>query len=364
MLTLHRFMGPGLSVLSGAPRSLARSSRPCSGARTSPSISKITRLALAISATLTGAVWHVESARAQQAYPARPITMIVPFAAGGTVDVVGRVVGDAMSRNLGQQVIVENVIGAGGTTAAIRAAPDGYTVMLGHMGTHGAMAALNPHLAYNPSVDFAPIGLLTGSPVFLVVNKETHANTLAEFIEFETKRGAEGTMAHAGFGSVSHVSCELLNSITGLKPKLVAFQGSDPAIKALASGKVDYMCDQAVSVVPQAKMNSVRVLAIASPRRNPALPDVPTAREAGLPAFDVIAWTALFAPRDTPEPIVTRLNEALNKALDDPSVRKRLMDLGSEIPEPDARRPQVLAATVKAEVAKWLPFFSHEGEVR
>ena len=197
-----------------------------------------------------------------------------------------------------------------------------------------------------------------------MVNKETHANTLAEFIEFETKRGAEGTMAHAGFGSVSHVSCELLNSITGLKPKLVAFQGSDPAIKALASGKVDYMCDQAVSVVPQAKMNSVRVLAIASPRRNPALPDVPTAREAGLPAFDVIAWTALFAPRDTPEPIVTRLNEALNKALDDPSVRKRLMDLGSEIPEPDARRPQVLAATVKAEVAKWLPFFSHEGEVR
>ena len=283
------------------------------------------------------------SALAQSGYPARQITLIVPFAAGGPTDMVAHLVQDSMSRTLGQQIVIENVIGAAGTTAAIRtmrAAPDGYTIMLGHMGTHAAAVALYPKLAYNPASDFAPIGLVSRMPMLIVARKTFPARDLREFIDYASRHATELTMAHAGMGSVSYVTCELFNAVIGLNPKLAAFQGSGPAMTALVAGKVDYMCDQVVAVVPQYLSSAIRVFAIASSGRNASLPEVPTATEAGLPGFDVSAWNALFAPRMTPSAVVGRLNAALGAALDDPAVRSVLLGLGTEIPEPAERSPR------------------------
>jgi tripartite-type tricarboxylate transporter receptor subunit TctC len=282
----------------------------------------------------------------------------VPFAAGGPTDVVGRIVAERMSRALGQQIVVENVVGAGGTTAAtreMRAAPDGYTIMLGHMGTHGAAVGLYPKLAYNPSTDFAPIGEVAGMPVFVLARKDLPATDFAEFASYAKQHAAELTMAHAGVGSVSYVTCQLFNSIVGLKPKMVSYQGTGPAMYALVSGRVDYMCDQVVAVVPQVVPGNVKAILVGTPARNPALPQIPTAKEAGLPQFQASAWNALFAPKNTPQPIVATLNAALIQALDDDGVRKRLLDLGSDIPDTAARSPEALAALVKNEMAKWTP---------
>jgi tripartite-type tricarboxylate transporter receptor subunit TctC len=297
-----------------------------------------------------------DSAHAESNYPARLITLIVPFAAGGPTDVVGRIVAESMSRTLGQQIVIENVVGAGGTTAgtrAMRALPDGYTLILGHMGTHGAAGALYPKLAYNPSTDFAPVGMVAGMPVLLVGKKDSPARDLGEFIAYAKEHPAGVTMAHAGMGSVSHVTCQLFNSILGLSPKLAAYQGSGPAMTALIAGKVDYMCDQVVTVVPQAKVDSIRIYAVATPARTPALPDIPTTKEAGLQQFEVSAWNAIFAPKHTPQPIIAKLNAALVIALDDEAVRKRLLELGSDIPDRSARSPEALAAVVKNDIAKW-----------
>jgi tripartite-type tricarboxylate transporter receptor subunit TctC len=298
------------------------------------------------------------TAVAQSDYPARTITMIVPFAAGGPTDVVGRIVADSMSRTLGQQIVIENVIGAGGTTAAtraMRAAPDGYTIILGHMGTHAAAVALYPKLAYNPTTDFAPIGMVAGLPVLVLARKDLPARNLGEFISYAKQHVDELSMAHAGVGSVSYVTCLLFNSLLGLKPKLISYQGTGPAMYALVSGRVDYMCDQVVSVVPQIVPGNIRAYLVGTPARNPALPDVPTAKEAGLPQFQAPAWNALFAPKDTPKPIIGRLNAALVHALDDPAVRTRLLELGSDIPRLAERSPEALATLVKSEIAKWTP---------
>jgi tripartite-type tricarboxylate transporter receptor subunit TctC len=305
------------------------------------------------------------SAFAQSNYPARLITLIVPFAAGGPTDVVARIVEESMSHTLGQQIVIENVVGAGGTTAGtrtMRAAPDGYTIMLGHMGTHAAAVALYPKLAYNPSTDFAPIGMVAGMPVLILARKDIPARDLGEFMSYGKQHAADLTMAHAGTASVSQVTCQLFNSIAGVSPKLVAFQGSGPAMNALVAGRVDYMCDQIVTVVPQANAHSIQVYAIGSPTRSPALPDIPTAKEAGLPQFDVSAWNALFAPKNTPQPIIAKLNDALVTALDDATVRKRLLDLGSDIPDRAERSPEALAALVKSEIAKWTPILKPADE--
>ena len=301
---------------------------------------------------------HAGLALAQTAWPAWPITMIVPFAAGGPTDIVGRIVAENMSHSLGQQIVIENVTGAGGTTAGtrtMRAAPDGYTIMLGHMGTHAAAVALYPKLAYNPSKDFAPIGLVAGMPVVILSKRDIPAHDLAAFMDYAKQHAATLTMAHAGMGSVSHVTCQLFNSALGIRPNMIAFQGSGPAMTALVAGKVDYMCDQVVTVVPRWKEHLVRVFAVGTKTRNQALPDVPTAEEAGLPQFDVSAWNALFAPKATPKSIITRLNTALIQALDDATVRKRLLDLGGDIPELAQRSPEALTALVQKEVAKWTP---------
>ena len=316
---------------------------------------RMLRIHFAIVALLLALGWP--GAYAQPDYPAHTITLIVPFAAGGPTDVVARALQGSMSRALAQQIIIENVVGAGGTTAAtraMRAAPDGYTIMLGHMGTHAAAVALYPKLAYSPASDFAPIGLVVRMPVLVVARNGIPARDLQEFIAYANQHGTELTMAHAGIGSVSYVTCALFNSVLGLNPKLAAFQGSEPAMAALLAGKADYMCDQAVSVVPQAAAHAIRVYAVASPSRDRSLPDVPTAEQAGLPQFAVSAWNGLFAPKGTPRPIVDRLNAALGTALADATVRKSLLDLGSEIPDPAERSPEALAALVRREIAKWM----------
>ncbi|HWP35824.1 MAG TPA: tripartite tricarboxylate transporter substrate-binding protein [Thermodesulfobacteriota bacterium] len=302
------------------------------------------------------AALSVSAGVARAAYPERPITVIVPFAAGGPTDVVTRIVTDHMSRTLGQQIIVENVTGAGGTTGITRGAqarPDGYTIMMGHMGTHGAAPAVYPNLRYDPTKDFEPIGLASGTPILIVARKDFPAKDLREFIAYLKAHSEKLNEAHAGVGSVSHTTCTLFNSLVGAKPTRVPYQGTGPALNDLVAGQVDYMCDQIVNLTPQIKAGTIKAYAIATPERSPALPDVPTTREAGLPEFQVTAWNALFAPKGTPKEIIAKLNDALVKALDDPATRKRLLDLGGDIPDRANRTPEALQRLVTREVERW-----------
>jgi tripartite-type tricarboxylate transporter receptor subunit TctC len=295
---------------------------------------------------------------AAQDYPTRTITLIVPFAAGGPTDIVSRIVAENMSRTLGQQIVIENTLGAGGTTASTRAkeaAPDGYTLITGHMGTHAASVAMYPNLKYNPSTDFEPIGMIAGTPVLILARKDFPPKDLKEFVTYVKANAEKLNMAHAGVGSVSDTTCLLLNHILGVKPTAVPYQGTGPAMNALVGGQVDYMCDQIVNVVPQVQGGTIKAYAVGIPVRSPALPDVPTSKEAGLPEFQASAWNAMFAPKGTPKPIVDKLNAALSKALDDPNTRKRLLDLGSELPEGQARSSVALAELVKSEIARWTP---------
>jgi tripartite-type tricarboxylate transporter receptor subunit TctC len=297
-------------------------------------------------------------------YPARPITLIVPFAAGGPTDVVARIVSDNMSKTLGQQVVIENAVGAGGTTGSTRAKranPDGYTIIMGHMGTHAASVALYPKLAYDPAKDFEPIGLVAGISVLILAKKDFPANDLKSFMRYVKANSAKLNMAHAGVGSVSHVTCLLLNSLIDAKPTAIPFNGTGPAMNALVGGQVDYMCDQIVNVVPQVNGGTIKALAIATPQRSPALPNVPTTKEAGLPEFQASAWNALFAPKGTPKPILDKLTAALSKALDDEGTRKRLVELGADIPDPTQRKQAALATFVKSEIAKWSPVIRAAG---
>src|SRR3981189_850555 len=294
--------------------------------------------------------------QAQAAYPERPITLIVPFAAGGPTDVVARIVGDNMSRALGQQIVIENVTGAGGTTGTSRAAqatPDGYTIMMGHMGTHGAAPAVYPNLKYDPVKDFLPIGLAAGTPILIVARKNFPAKDLKEFVTYAKANSEKLNEAHAGVGSVSFTTCSLLNSILGIKPTRVPYQGTGPALNDLVGGQVDYMCDQIVNLTPQIQAGSIKAYGIATEKRSPALPDVPTTKEGGLPEFQVSAWNALFAPKGTPKEVVTKLNGALVKALDDETTRKRLLDLGAEIADRSGRTPEALEKLVGNEIARW-----------
>jgi tripartite-type tricarboxylate transporter receptor subunit TctC len=295
---------------------------------------------------------------AAQAYPSRPVTIIVPFSAGGTTDVIARILGEHVSRTLGQQFIVENAVGAGGTTGSIRAmraSPDGYTVELGNMGTHAASVALYPTLAYNPEVDFAPIGMVAGLPVVIVGKKNFPPSELKQFATYVRANADKLNMAHAGVGSITHFTCLLLNSILGVKPTLVPFNGAAPAITALIAGQVDYMCNVAPDVVQPLRSGLFKAYAIGTSRRSPVLADVPTSEEAGLPQFQASAWNALFAPRETPKPVLDKLSDALDKALDDENTQKRLLDLGSEIPDKARRGQQPLVMLVKDEIARWTP---------
>ena len=293
-----------------------------------------------------------------QAYPSRPITLIVPFPPGGSTDVGARIVADHMSRTLGQQIVVQNVSGTGGTvgsTRAMRSDPDGYTILMGQMGTHAASVALYPNLAYRPDVDFEPIGMVTAFPLIIAARKDFPANDLREFIAYVKSNHDRLNQAHAGVGSIFFTSCLLLNSILNVKPTLVPFNGGAPAMNALVAGQVDYMCADIVTGGPQLEPGKIRVYAIASAVRNPAMPNVPTTVEAGLPEYQASAWNGLFAPKATPKPILDMLVDALDKALDDEATRKRLGVLGGDIPDKPHRGPQPFLALVKSEIARWTP---------
>src|SRR4051812_20605222 len=293
-----------------------------------------------------------------QSYPTRSITMIVPFAAGGPTDVIARIVTGHMAQTLGQAIIIENVVGAGGTTATTRAseaANDAYRLIRGHMGRHAAWGQLYPNLAYHPEKGLEPVALLAGTPILILARKDFAPKDLKEFVAYVKANETKVNAAHAGVGSVSNVSCELLNSVLGVKPVGVPFNGTGPAMNALVAGQVDYMCDQIVNAVPQVNGGTIKAYAVATPERNPSLPDVPTTTEAGLPAFQAQAWNAIFAPKGTPADVVAKLNAAVVKALDDEGVRKRLLDLGSVIPAPADRTPAALGKLVNSEIAKWTP---------
>jgi tripartite-type tricarboxylate transporter receptor subunit TctC len=260
--------------------------------------------------------------------------------------------------------VVENVVGAGGTTAstrAMRATNDGYTIIVGHMGTHAASVALYPKLAYHPLKDFETIGMAAGTPVLILAKKDLPAKDLKEFVAWVKKNETSVNMAHAGVGSVSFTTCLLLNSIMGVKPTTVPYQGTGPAMNALVGAQVDYMCDQIVNAVPQIKGGTIKSYGIGTAERNPALPDLPTTKEAGLPEFVASAWNGLFAPKGTPKPVIDKLAAALDKALDDEATRKRLLDLGSDIPGKDRRGPEAFSKLVASEIDRWGPVIKASG---
>ncbi len=291
-----------------------------------------------------------------QSYPTHPITVIVPFAAGGPTDVIARIVSENMSKTLGQQLVVENVAGAGGTTGSTKAfgsAPDGYTIVMGHMGTHGAAPAQYKNIKYKPATDFEPIGMAAGTPIVVVARKDFPAKDLKEFVAYLKANGDKLNEGQAGVGSVSYTTCVMFNVMAGAKPTRVPYTGTGPVINDMLAGKLDYACDQIVSVASQVQGGAIKAYAIATDKRSPALPDVPTSAEAGLPEFKVTAWNALFAPKGTPKDIVAKLNDALVKALSDEGTRKRLLDLGAIIPEGRDRSSEYLGELVKSEVERW-----------
>jgi tripartite-type tricarboxylate transporter receptor subunit TctC len=306
-------------------------------------------------AAILAAALSLPAGLAQAAYPERPITMVVPFAAGGPTDVVARIIAEPMSQTLGQQVVIENVSGAGGTTGITRAsqaAPDGYTIMMGHMGTHGAAPAVYPNLKYSPTKDFAPIGMAAGTPILVVARKDFPAKDLKEFMAYARANPTKLNEAHAGVGSVSYTTCTLFNSLLGVKPTRIVYRGTGPALNDLVSGQVDYMCDQIVNLVPQIQAGTIRAYAIAMAQRSPAIPEVPTTKEAGLPEFQVTAWNAVFAPKGTPPEIVARLSAALVAALGDEVTKRRLLELGA-VADPASQTPEGLRKLVESEVARW-----------
>ncbi len=301
--------------------------------------------------------WGTSVAMAQ-GYPTKPVTVIVPFAAGGPTDTIGRIVAEYFSKSLGQQFVVENVAGAGGTTGITRgsqAPADGYTLMIGHMGTHGAAPAQYPNLKYSPAKDFSPIGLLAGTPIAIIARKNFPAKDLKEFIGYLKANGDKMNEGHAGVGSVSHTTCTLFGVVAGVKTGRIAYRGTGPVLNDLVSGQLDYGCDQIVNLVPQIKAGNIKALAIATKERSPALPDVPTTAEAGLPGYEVSAWNAMFAPKDMSKDLVQKLAATLDKALDDAAVKSRLLELGSILPDKNGRTPAALQKLVESEVARWLP---------
>jgi tripartite-type tricarboxylate transporter receptor subunit TctC len=312
---------------------------------------------------ITGILLALTSAPAAAQYPSKPITVIVPFAAGGPTDVVTRLIGDHMSRTLGQTLVVENIGGAGGTigmTRAAQAQPDGYTIAVGNMGTQSAAPALYPNLKYDPARSFAQVGIVNYTPQAIVAKKITAAGNLKEFIRYLKANQSKLNYGHAGVGSISHVSGLVFNAKFDLKPNMVPYRGSAPAIQDLIAGQIDYMIDQTLSVIPQIKAGTIKVYAVAAPERLSSLPDVPTTGEAG-DDFIFSAWNAIVAPKGTPSDIVAKLADALGKALDDPVVQARYVELGSFAPKGAERGPAGLQKLVESEVARITPVIKAAG---
>jgi len=295
-----------------------------------------------------------------QDYPSRSITVIVPFPAGGASDVVARIVGNQMSKILGQPVIIENVAGAGGTIGSARAAaaaPDGYTLLAAAMGSHVAAPVLTPNVKYDPLLDLVPIGITAHSPAVVIARKDFPARDLKEFVAALRQQGDAVRQAHGGIGASSHMACLLFTEQIGAKPTLVAYRGSGPALNDLVGGHVDFMCEQSVSVAESVLAGTVKAYAVSAPERLVMLPDVPTAREAGV-NYEMSIWAGLFAPKGVPPEVVSKLSDALDKALDEPVVRETISKLGGSIPAKEERKPAAFDRFVRSEIARWAPILA------
>jgi tripartite-type tricarboxylate transporter receptor subunit TctC len=301
---------------------------------------------------------------AQAAYPDRPVTLVVPFAAGGPSDIIARIIAEHWSRMLGQQFLIENVTGAGGTvgvTRVMRSAPDGYTLLLGNLGTQAASVGLYPNLAYDPRTDFEFIINAASTPMLVVAKKDLPVKDFREFVAYVKANDAKLNYGTGGVGATSHLTCLYLDYLLGTKVTHVPYRGSGPALQALIGGQIDYVCDQTVGIVPSIQGGLVKGLVVATPTRSPVLPNVPTSTEQGLPDFQATGWNLLLAPRGTPKAIVDQLNAAGIAALKDDIVRKRLLELGAELPSDAERTRESAAALVRSEVDKWVPVIKAAG---
>jgi tripartite-type tricarboxylate transporter receptor subunit TctC len=290
-----------------------------------------------------------------QDFPTRFITLVAPFQAGGPSDTVARLIAVPMSKTLGQQVVVENVTGAGGTIGSGRvakAAPDGYSLVISGSGTHAAVEQLYANPPYR-ALDFESVGLINTTPVVVVGKRDLPPNTLQELVAYLRANEKTVTEADAGVGSVSHLACSVLHSLIGIKPTVVSYRGTPQATQDILAGNVDVLCNQIVNIVEHAKAGSLKAYAVTGATRSPMLPNVPTTAEAGLPDFKLTVWYGLSAPKGTPAPIVQKLNRALSMAMDDPTVVKRFADLGYDVVPPQQRSPASFDEFMRSEVDLW-----------
>jgi tripartite-type tricarboxylate transporter receptor subunit TctC len=310
---------------------------------------KVLPAVLAWLAVVTGA--------AAQTYPSKPITIVVPFAAGGPSDAMARILGDRMKATLGQSFVIENVTGAGGSIGvgrAVRAPADGYTISFGHLGTHVANQAIYP-LPYDMLADLDPVVLLPSNPMVVVSRNSLPAKSLQELLAWLKANPDKGSAGTAGAGSGSHIAGVYMQNLTGLRLQFVPYRGTAPALTDLVAGQIDIIVDQASNSMQQIRTGNIRAYAVTDRKRLSAAPDIPTVDEAGLPGFYMTLWNGLWVPKGTPKEAVTKLNAAVVEALADPAVKSRLLDFGLEIPERDQLTPEALGAWHKAEAGKWWP---------
>jgi tripartite-type tricarboxylate transporter receptor subunit TctC len=313
------------------------------------------RLVVTAAALVAFAALTVAPASAQE-WPTRPVTMVVPFAAGGPADVLGRILDYRLSEFLGRQVIIENTGGAGGVTGSIhvaKAAPDGYQFVIGSQGTHAQNQALYKNPPYHPIADFAPVGLIAVTPLVLIARKDLAASDFKRFVAYFKENHSKMQFGSGGPGSGTHLGCVLLNAALGANVTHIPYRGSALAMHDLQASRLDYMCDFLSTALPQITGKTVKAIAVLDRDRTPVLHDLPTAQEEGLTNFEASGWFALFLPKGTPDAIVRRLNKALSDTLDTPAVRERLEGLGMGIPPPERRSPEYLARFVASEIEKW-----------
>jgi tripartite-type tricarboxylate transporter receptor subunit TctC len=306
--------------------------------------------------SLFAAVFAAGEATAQT-YPTRPITIVVPFAAGGPIDTTTRIVTEKMKDSLGQTFIVENVTGAAGSLAAMRvakSAPDGYTLMTGIWGTHVANGAIY-RLSYNVQTDFAPVALVSSNPLLIVSSKSTPASNLAELIAWLKNNPDKATQGTSGIGSVGHIGGIFFQKMTGTRFSFVPYRGLAPAIQDLTAGTIDLMFDTPATSLPQVQAGSIRAYAVTSPKRIASAPDIPTVDEAGLKDLYITTWTGFFAPKGTGDEIVEKLGAAARQALADPDVQKKLAAVGQDVYPPDQQSAAALAKLQDDDIKKWWP---------
>jgi tripartite-type tricarboxylate transporter receptor subunit TctC len=306
--------------------------------------------------TALAALMGLTGAATAQDYPTRPVTMVIPFAAGGPTDVLGRVMAQRMSEILGQQVVVENVGGAGGQTGSKRVAdakPDGYTFVLGTVGTHAQSQTLAKNPLYNAADDFTPVALIAEVPIALIARKDFPADNLKDFIAYTKANASKMTFGSAGAGSATHLGCVVANMVMGTDIVHVPYKGTGPAMQDLQGGRIDFLCEIVSTAKPQVDGGTVKAIAIMTKERSPALPNLATAEEQGTKGMEAYTWNAIFMPKGTPEAIVKKVADAANQAMETPAVKERLSSLGAMIVTPDRRSPQYLGKFVKDEIAKW-----------